>query len=127
MSPPGAFHSDHEGEMCSPPPDEAGSLVSLSSSAIADGGGAARVTSDVTSTVGTRITANADIATVTAAATAPIREGFAATTLFPPSLIATRCRVGLHASYMGVGAMLDPIIARPLTKGIGKSHHKKTQ
>ena len=107
-----------------PPPSEARSSVSLSSFTIADGGGAARVTSNTTSAVGTEITANAAVA-VTVAATTPRREGLAATTLFPPPLAATRYRVGLHASCMGVGAMLNPIITRPLTESVGKSHSKR--
>jgi len=124
---PGAFGSDHEGEPCSPLPGEAGSLVSLSSSTVAGGGRAVRVTSDATSAVGIGIAANADDAAITIAATTPGREGLAAATLFPSLLAATCYRVGLHASCTGVGAMLNPIIARPLTEGVGKSHSKKIQ
>ena len=55
------------------------------------------------------------------------RKGFTVATLFPSPLAATRYRVGLQVSYIGVGAMLNPIIARPLTESAGKSHSKKTQ
>ena len=92
---PSAFGSDHVGEPCGPPPSEAGSSVSLSSSTATGGGGAARVTSDTAPTVGTGIVAKVDAATVAMAATTPKREGCATTTLFPPSLAAARCRVGL--------------------------------
>ena len=57
--------------------------------------------------------------------TTPRREGFTAATLLPPLLAATRCRVGLQTSRMGVGAMLNPGIPRPLTKIAGKPHSKK--
>ena len=83
-----------------------------------------RVTSDATTT---RIATNANTATVTVAATALEREELTAATLFPSLLAVTRRRVGLHASCMGVGVMLNPVIARPLTEGVGKSHSKKTQ
>ena len=73
------------------------------------------------------MTTNADAVAVTVVATTPRREGLAAATLFPPLLAVTRCRVGLHASCMGVGAMLNPVITRPLIEGAGKSHSKKTQ
>ena len=82
---PSAFGSDHTSEPCSPLPGEAGSSVSLSSSAATDGGGAARVTSDVAPAVGTGVAANADVATITVAATAPKREGLAAAILLPPT------------------------------------------
>ena len=58
--------------------------------------------------------------------TTPRRDGFAAATLLPPSLAATCCRVGLQTSCMGVRAMLNPGIPRPLTKIAGKPHSKKT-
>ena len=51
--------------------------------------------------------------------TTPGREGFTATTLFPPPLTAACCRVGLQTSCMGVGAMLNPISVQPLSKSIG--------
>ena len=84
-----------------------------------------RVTSDAAPTVGTGIAANADAAAVTVAATAPEREGLTAAILLPPPLVATRCRVGLHASRTEVGAMLNPVIPRPLTEGAGESHSKE--
>ena len=91
-----------------------------------------RVTSDVTSTVSTKIVTNANATAATIPATdpggtTPGREGFATATLFPPPLTATRCRVGLQVSYTGVGAMLNPVITQPLTESVGKSHSKKTQ
>ena len=85
-----------------------------------------RVTSDAPSAVTTGITANAAAAATTVLATdlggtTPRREGFAATTLFSPPLAVTRYGVGLQTSRMGVGAMLNPIIPRPLIEGVGKS------
>ena len=86
---------------------------------------AARVTSDAAPAVGTEITANIATAAVIVAATTPEREGLAAAILLPPPLIVARCRVGLHASRMGVGAMLKPVIPRPPTKGAGKTHSRE--
>ena len=91
-----------------------------------------RVTSDVTSTVSTKIVTNANATAATIPATdpggtTPEREGLVTTARFPPPLTTTRCRVGLQASCTRVGAMLNPVIARPLTKGVGKSKSKKTQ
>ena len=96
------------------------------------GGGAARVTSDTAPAISTGIATNTNAAAVASSAAAPGditpgREGFVAATLPPPSLAVTRCRVGLQVSYTGVRAMLNPIIARPLTKSADKSHPKKTQ
>ena len=105
-------------------------LAPLVSSTATGGGGATRVTSDATSAVGTGIAANIDaavaaVSTADLRGTTPGREGFAATTLFPPPLIAMRCRVSLQTSRMGVGAMLNPVITRSLTKSAGKSYTQK--
>ena len=115
-----------------PPPSEIGSSASLASSTTTGRGGATRVTSDTTPAIGTGIAANTDTvaAALSAAAprgTSPEREGFAAAALLPPSLAATRCRVGLQVSCTGVGAMLNTGIPRPLTEIIGESHSKKTR
>ena len=91
----GTIGPDGKDEPGGPPPGEARSLVSLSSSAMTSGGGSTRVTSDVAPTIGTGITAKVDAAAVTMAATAPEREGLAATTLLPPSLAVAHYRVGL--------------------------------
>ena len=95
-----------------------------------DGGGAARVTSDPTFAVGAGITT---ITSTTAAAilvtdregTNPRGEGRTTTTLLSSSLIATCCKVGLHSSRTGGGAMLNPDSIWPLSKNIGHSHSKK--
>ena len=84
----------------------------------------------MTPTVGARITANTDaaavaISTADPGGTTPGREGFAAATLLPLSLAATRCRMGFQVSCTGVGAMLSPGIPRPLAEGMGKSHSNK--
>ncbi|XP_066316625.1 uncharacterized protein [Miscanthus floridulus] len=98
-SPTDAFGSNDKGEPCSPPPGEAGSSASLTSSGIDGKGGAMRVTSDTASAVSTRITTNATAATTIPATdlgdTTPRREDFTTTTQFPPSLTVTCCRVGL--------------------------------
>ena len=80
-----------------------------------------RVTSDATSAISTEIAAKitaaaAAVPTTDPGGTTPEREGFAAVALFPPSLTAVCCRVGLQVSCTGVGAMLSPVIARLLTK-----------
>ena len=85
--------------MCGPLPSEARSPISLSSSAIAGRGGAARVTSDVASAVTTGIAANTVAATAAILATdlrgaTPGRSGPATTTLLSLSLITARCKVG---------------------------------
>ena len=79
-------------------------------------------------TTGIATSTVAAVATVLAidpGSTTPRREGLAATTLFPPSLAVARCRVGLQTSCMGVGAMLNPVTVRPLTKSTGQSYSKK--
>ena len=73
---------------------------------------AARVTSDPTSAVTTGITA------ITAAAAAalatgwedatPNGEGRVATSLLPPPLVVTHCRLGLHSSHTGGGEIPSP-------------------
>jgi len=94
------------------------------------GGGIARVTSDPTSIVGARITA------ITSAAVAAILvtdregtthggEGCTTATLLSPPLIATRCKVGLHSSHMGGGAMLNPINIWPLSSKYRSAMLKK--
>ena len=84
----------------------------------------------MTSTIATRITANIDVVVAAVLATDPRgaalgREGSVATTLLPPPLTAACYKVGLQTSYTGVGAMLNPISVRPLSKSTGQSYSKK--
>ncbi|XP_066316669.1 nucleoporin NSP1-like [Miscanthus floridulus] len=130
--PSGAFGFDGKDKPCGPPPGEIGSSPSLVSSTATGGGGATRVTSDATPAISTGIAANTDTATAALSTADPgsttlKREGFAAATLLPPSLAATRYRVGLQISCTGVGATRNPSIPRPLTESAGKSPSEKAQ
>ena len=78
-----------------------------------------RDTSDTASAITTRIVASTIAAATAVQATTPRREGLIATTLLSPPLAAARCKVGLQTSCMGVGAMLNPVTVRPLTKSTG--------
>ena len=100
---------------------EAGSLVSLLSSTTTIGGGVVRVTSNATSIITSRIATN----TVTTATAILVTgqegvalggEGRTAATLLSPLLIMTQCKVGLHTSRTGGGAMLNPGSIWPLSK-----------
>ena len=107
--------------MCIPLLGEVGSLVSLLSSTIASAGGIMRVTSNLASNVGTGIIAITSAAAAAILATGregttPRGEGRTTTTLLSPPLITTRCKVGLHPSYKGDGAMLNPDSIWPLSK-----------
>ncbi|XP_066311673.1 uncharacterized protein [Miscanthus floridulus] len=115
--------SNGRDEACSPPPGVVGSSPSLVSPTVTGGGGATRVTS----ATGIRIAANNVAAAITLPAvapgdTTPGRERFTAATMLPPSLVATRYRVGLQTSCTEAGAILNPGVPRPLTKimdGVG--------
>jgi len=85
-----------------------------------------RVTSDPASALATGITANTIVATAAVLVTdqegaAPRGEGHTATTLLFPPLIVTRCKLGLHSSHMGGGAMLSPVSICSLSESIGQS------
>ncbi|XP_066341595.1 cell wall protein DAN4-like [Miscanthus floridulus] len=115
--PSGAFGSDGKDKPCGPPPGEIGSSPSLISSTMTSRGGATRVTSNATPSIGTGITTNtnAGAAALSAAApggTTPRRE---------------RSRVGLQVSCTGVRETLNPDIPRPLTESVGKSPSEKAQ
>ena len=89
-------------------------LVSLLSSTVAIGGGIARVTSDPTSVVATGIAAITVAAIDAVLATgqedaAPRREGRTTASLLSPPLVVTCCRLGLHSSRTGGGAMPSPV------------------
>ncbi|XP_066373044.1 uncharacterized protein [Miscanthus floridulus] len=93
-SPPDTSSSDYEGEPSSPPPSEAGSLISLPSSTIAGVGGVTRVTYYMASIITIRITANTIATTAAILATdpgrvTPGREGRTTATLLSPPLITT--------------------------------------
>ena len=79
-----------------------------------------RVTSDPAFAITTGVAANTVATTAAILATdrdgvAPRGEGHTVTTLLSPPLVAMRCKVGLHSSRMGGGAMLNPINIWPLS------------
>ena len=128
VAPPEPSSSDQAGEPCAPPPGETGSLASLLSSSTTGKGGTARVTSDPASTVTTGIATitAVDVLTTGQEDATPIKEGHAATSLLPPSLIATHHRLGLHSSRTGGGEIPSPTGSWPLQKrGQAQVSHTK--
>lgn len=122
MTPSVPSSPDQEDESCAPPPGAIGSTASFLTSSTTGREG----NSTVTTATGSVITAG--ITVVEAAATlatnrgeaSPMNVGQANSTLLPPSLIATCCRLGLHPMYMGGGEITRGANDRPLQKETSK-------
>ena len=98
---------------------------------IAGAGGITRVTSDPAATVATGIAAITSAAATAGPATgregtAPRGEGRTTASVLSPLLVVTHCRLGLHSSYIGGGAMLSLASIWPLSESTGQSRMKNS-